>query len=115
VVLARFIRVAVLLCALVAMAVSIPAQAAPAGGVLRIGIDVDAGTLDPRLANDTTARRVGEQIFDGLVELDPQLRPRPALAESWTEVSQTVWVFKLRRGVRLHDRSMLTGRDVVFS
>jgi peptide/nickel transport system substrate-binding protein len=109
------IRVAIVLLVVLVASFSFPALAGPAGGVLRIGIDVDAGTLDPRLANDTTARRVGEQIFDGLVELDPQLRARPALAESWTETSPTVWVFKLRRGVRFHDGSALTAEDVVFT
>jgi peptide/nickel transport system substrate-binding protein len=90
-------------------------RAAPSAGVLRIGIDVDAGTLDPRLANDTTARRVIEQVYDGLVELDPQLQPRAALAESWTQVSPTVWVFKLRKNVRFHDGTPLTASDVVFT
>jgi len=104
-------------CILLAFAVTstVPAGAGPAGGVLRIGIDVDAGTLDPRLANDTTARRVIEQVYDGLVELDAQLVPRPALAESWTQVSPTVWVFRLRRGVRFHDGSPFTAEDVVFT
>ena len=92
-----------------------PVGAAPSGPVLRVGLDVDAGTLDPRLANDTTARRVIEQVYDGLVELDPQLRVQPALAESWTEVSPTVWVFRLRRNVRFHDGTPLTAADVVFT
>ena len=100
---------------LLALSSAIPVGAAPAGTVLRIGIDVDAGTLDPRLANDTTARRVIEQVFDGLVELDPELRVRGALAESWTQVSPTVWVFKLRRNVRFHDGAPLTAGDVVFT
>lgn len=104
-----------LLIAAVAFGGAVPAGAAPAGSVLRIGIDVDAGTLDPRLANDTTARRVIEQVFDGLVELDPQLRVRPALAESWTQTAPTVWVFKLRRNVRFHDGTPLTAADVVFT
>ncbi len=94
---------------------TLPLGAAPSGSVLRIGIDVDAGTLDPRVANDTTARRVMEQVYDGLVELDPQLRPQPALAESWTSVSPTVWVFKLRKNVRFHDGTPLTAEDVVFT
>ncbi len=97
------------------MASVFPAGAAPSASVLRIGIDVDAGTLDPRLANDTTARRVIEQIYDGLVELDPQLHPVPALAESWTYVSPTIVVFKLRKNVRFHDGSLLTAEDVVFT
>ena len=42
----------------VALGAALLGWAAPSGGALRIGIDVDAGTLDPRLANDTTARRV---------------------------------------------------------
>src|SRR5439155_295230 len=70
---------------------------------------------DPRLANDTTARRVIEQVYDGLIELDPQLRPQPALAESWTQMSPTVWVFKLRKNVRFHDGTSLTAADVVFT
>src|SRR3990170_3061240 len=92
-----------------------PVGAAPGGPVLRVGMDVDAGTLDPRLANDTTARRVIEQVYDGLVELDPELRVQPALAESGTEVSPTVWVFRLRRNVRFHDGTPLTAADVVFT
>lgn len=109
------LSLALLLATLVGVTPLVPAGAAPGGSVLRIGLDVDAGTLDPRLANDTTARRVGEQIFDGLVEMDPQLRVQPALAESWTEVSPTVWVFRLRRNVRFHDGSPLTAADVVFT
>ena len=108
-------RFAVVILFVFALASTMPVRAAPAGGTLRIGIDVDAGTLDPRLANDTTARRVIEQVYDGLVELDPQLRPRPALAESWTQVSPTVWVFKLRKNVRFHDGTPLTADDVVFT
>src|SRR2546425_9781441 len=80
-----------------ALGIALPGWAAPSGGTLRVGIDVDAGTLDPRLANDTTARRVIEQVYDGLIELDPQLRPRPTLAESGTQLTPTVRVFKLRQ------------------
>jgi peptide/nickel transport system substrate-binding protein len=109
------LRSSLLLIAVVALAAALPARGAPGGGVLRVGLDVDAGTLDPRLANDTTARRVIEQVFDGLVELDPQLRVRPALAESWTQVSPTVWVFKLRRNVKFHDGSPLSAADVAFT
>ncbi|TMI73585.1 MAG: ABC transporter substrate-binding protein [Bacillati bacterium ANGP1] len=98
-----------------ALGIALPGWAAPSGGTLRVGIDVDAGTLDPRLANDTTARRVIEQVYDGLIELDPQLRPRPALAESWTQLTPTVWVFKLRQNIHFHDGTPLTAADVVFT
>lgn len=103
--------------ALIALLINvIPLRAAPtAGPVLRIGLDVDAGTLDPRLANDTTARRVIEQLYDGLVELDPGLHPTPSLAESWTQVSPTVWTFKLRKNARFHDGTPVSPEDVVFT
>ena len=50
---------------------------------LVIGADVDAGTLDPRLARDTTAYRTVNLIYSGLVHLTPDLEPVPDLAESW--------------------------------
>src|SRR2546426_12683263 len=98
-----------------ALGIALPGWAVPSGGTLRVGIDVDAGTLDPRLANDTTARRVIEQVYDGLIELDPQLRPRPPLAESWTQLTPTVWVFKLRQSVHFQDRTPLTAAEPVVT
>jgi peptide/nickel transport system substrate-binding protein len=55
---------------------------------IRVGVDVDAGTLDPRLARDVTAARTIDLIYDGLVQLGPDLRPQPALATSWDNPSR---------------------------
>ena len=71
------------------------------GGVLRAGLDVDAGTADPRLARDTSAFRLIELVYDGLVVLDPQVVPQPALAESWENPDPTTWIFHLRQGLCL--------------
>jgi len=68
----RPLRHTLLVLLVAALGSALPGWAAPSGGTLRVGIDVDAGTLDPRLANNT-ARRVIEQVYDGLIELDPQL------------------------------------------
>ena len=46
---------------------------------VRIGADVDAGTLDPRITQDTTAYRVVNLVYDGLVELSADLEPMPPL------------------------------------
>ena len=71
---------------------------AQSDGVLRAGLDVDAGTADPRLARDTSAFRLVELVFDGLIVLDPQLVAQPALAERWENPDPTTWVFHLRDG-----------------
>jgi peptide/nickel transport system substrate-binding protein len=91
------------------------APPAASADTLRIGLDVDAGTGDPRLARDTSANRLRELVFDGLVGLGPDYVPVPALAESWENPDPTTWVFHLRPGVKFHDGSPLTANDVKFT
>lgn len=100
-----------------AAATTAPTQAAAPGGgtTLRIGLDVDAGTGDPRLQRDTSAFRLRELVFDGLVSLKPDFTPAPALAESWENPDDTTWVFHLRKGVKFHDGSELKAEDVKFT
>ena len=88
---------------------------AQSDGVLRAGLDVDAGTADPRLARDTSAFRLVEMVFDGLVVLDTELVAQPALAERWENPDPTTWVFHLRAGVAFHDGTALTADDVVYT
>ncbi|HEV2605786.1 MAG TPA: ABC transporter substrate-binding protein [Microvirga sp.] len=84
-------------------------------GTVRVGLDVDAGTLDPRLARDSSAYRVTDLIYDGLVRLSADLKPQPNLAQSWENPDPQTWIFKLRDGVTFHDGSPLTADDVVFT
>ncbi|MEA2515663.1 MAG: peptide/nickel transport system substrate-binding protein [Thermomicrobiales bacterium] len=88
---------------------------AQSSGVLRAGLDVDAGTGDPRLTNDTSGFRLMDLVFDGLVVLDSTLVPQPALATSWDNPDPTTWVFHLRQGVKFHDGTDLTADDVVYT
>jgi peptide/nickel transport system substrate-binding protein len=39
----------------------------------------------------------------------------PILAESWSNPDHTTWVFKLKKGIKFHDRSDFTSADVVHS
>jgi peptide/nickel transport system substrate-binding protein len=64
---------------------------------------------------NTTAYRVANLIYDGLVELDGELEPQPGLAQRWEMPEPTVWIFHLRPGVRFHDGSRLTAEDVVYT
>lgn len=91
------------------------APPAASADTIRIGLDVDAGTGDPRLMRDTSAFRLRELVFDGLVDVGPDYVPVPALAESWENPDPTTWIFHLREGVKFHDGSPLTAEDVKFT
>ncbi len=88
---------------------------ATAPTAIRVGTDVDASSLDPRLMRDTTSYRVVDLLYDGLVRLDRELTPLPALATSWESPEPTRWIFHLREDVRFHDGSELTSEDVVHT
>ena len=90
------------------------AAAAPAK-TLRYASQDDPQTLDPHSANLLATSRLTSQIYDPLVWRDRAWKPMPWLAVSWTQVSERVWRFRLREGVRFHDGSPFTAEDVVFS
>jgi peptide/nickel transport system substrate-binding protein len=95
-----------------------PTQAAAQarrGGLLRVGLDVDADTLDPRLTKNTSGFRMKELAFNGLVAISPDFTPVPDLAEKWDNPDEKTWVFHLRNGVKFHDGSDLTASDVKFT
>lgn len=82
---------------------------------IRVGLDVDAGSMDPRLANDSTGKRVTDLVFDGLVRLSTNLEPQPSLAEEWENPDSKTWIFKLRKGVTFHDGEPFTAEDVKYT
>ena len=96
--------------------------AAPAGGteggvkdtlVWVQGADVTS--LDPHVGKETPAVQVTCNIFDTLMGMDENNQPAPNLAESWENVDELTWKFKLREDVTFHDGSKMTSADVVFS
>jgi peptide/nickel transport system substrate-binding protein len=85
------------------------------GGTLRVGLDVDADTLDPRLTKNTSGFRVKELAFNGLVAINPDYSAAPDLAEKWENPDDKTWVFHIRQGVKFHDNSNLTANDVKYT
>lgn len=77
----------------------------------------DALTLDPHSANEGPTSTLLHHIYETLVEraTDGSLVPRLATEWSIHPDDPTVWVFKLRQGVKFHDGSDFTAEDVVFS
>lgn len=73
-------------------------------------------SIDPALCNDSVGSDVIDNLFAGLVELDPAtLQAVPELAESWTiSPDGRTYTFALRANV-WSDGTPLTAHDFVFS
>lgn len=75
----------------------------------------DVTSLDPHVGKETPAVTVTCQIFDTLLTMDENNQPAPLLAESFENLDELTWRFKLRRDVKFHDGEPMTAEDVVFS
>ena len=82
---------------------------------LRVGLYSGPLSRDPHLVREYITFGVLSSVYEGLVDLDRALAPRPRLAESWQSPDPLTWRFRLRRGVRFHDGRPFEARDVVFS
>jgi peptide/nickel transport system substrate-binding protein len=82
---------------------------------IKVGLDVDAGTMDPRLSKDTSAKRVSELVYDGLIRLNDKLEPQPDLATKWENPDPTTWIFTLRDNVKFSDGQPFTAADVKYT
>ncbi|SDC19648.1 ABC transporter substrate-binding protein [Belnapia rosea] len=100
---------------LAALMFSAPAWAQTADTTLNIGIGGAVTSIDPHFYNASPNNSLSLHIFDRLVERDARAQPFPGLAESWRVVSDTVWEFKLRPGVKWHDGRDFTAEDVAFT
>lgn len=80
-----------------------------------VGQGADPVTLDPHGQNDQSSSRVRVQIFDTLLEQDKELEFQPALAESWEQIDDLTWEFKLREGVTFHNGEEFDADDVIYS
>jgi peptide/nickel transport system substrate-binding protein len=96
-------------------AVPAAAQTTDPQPTLNIGIGGSVTSIDPHFYNASPNNSLSMHIFDRLVERDARAQPRPGLAESWRVVSDTVWEFKLRSGVKWHDGRDFTADDVAFT
>jgi ABC-type transport system substrate-binding protein len=52
------------------------------------GSSGDAQILNPILSADTSSSSINELVFDGLIDLDQNLKYRPRLAKSWTQFEE---------------------------
>jgi oligopeptide transport system substrate-binding protein len=82
--------------------------------VLRMAWGAEPPSLDPGLATDTTSSNVLLNIMDPLVRLGDDLKPVPALAESW-DVDGKVVTFHLRDDGRWTNGDPVSAQDFEYS
>ena len=54
------------------------------------GSSGDAHILNPTLSADTSSSSINELVFDGLIDLDQNLKYRPRLAKSWVQFEEAM-------------------------
>lgn len=82
---------------------------------IRIGIAQEPSSIDPHYHNLGPNNGFLSHVYERLIMQDSKQRLTPSLAVSWKPISETVWEFKLRKGVKWHDGTPFTADDVVFT
>ncbi len=81
------------------------------------GMGSDPGTFNPILVTDASSGMAIEDLFEGLVKINPKTTlPEPDLAQSWdiSNGGRTI-TFHLRHDVRWSDGVGFSARDVLFT
>ena len=86
---------------------------AAAGEILRVALENNPLSIDPRFVRDDEGEQIVDALFDPLVRLDQSFRIVPAAAESWDISDDGLrYTFTLRPAV-FHDGTVVTAQDFV--
>jgi len=104
---------------LIAMAIAVPAAAQKPGGILRMPIGDSPASMSIHEEATRIAVTPMMAVFNNLVLFDQHVAQntfesiRPDLAESWSwDEDRTGLTFRLRTGVKWHDGTPFTAKDV---
>ncbi len=97
--------------------VAIPASQALANNDVTIVLNDEPRTLEAcQSVSADVGRVITQNVTESLTVIDPvDGSVTPRLAESWEQVDESTWRFKLRDGVKFHDGSALGAEDVVYT
>jgi peptide/nickel transport system substrate-binding protein len=82
---------------------------------LTMGWKAEPNSIDPHYHNLTPNNGFANHIFERLAGQDHKQNLTKELAVSWKPIDDLTWEFKLRKGVKWHDGSPFTAKDVVFT
>lgn len=95
-----------------------PVQASPTTPSvteITVALGDDPLTLDPQASDDGNAEAVLDNVYEGLVVRDQDMKVIPLLAESWEQIDETTARFHLRQGVAFSNGEPLDAEAVVYS
>ncbi|MCX4679251.1 ABC transporter substrate-binding protein [Streptomyces sp. NBC_01433] len=90
---------------------------APTGAVdsFTWSIFAEPTSIDYAYAFDFPPNQILSNVCESLLRWNPDLTTSPNLASSYSNPTPTTWVYTIRPGVRFHDGTVLTSKDVVAS
>ncbi len=112
----RRVRVLFLIALMLAAVLSMMPVQAQDDNILRIVTNSEVRTLDPHIAYEFDTWPAVSLFYRGLITLDDNSAPQPALAESWV-VSEDglTYTFTLREGIKFSNGRDITADDVKYS
>jgi len=84
--------------------------------VLRIVPQAEPQSFDPVFAQVNNVSMHGAMVYDQLFGWDDKMNVRPQMVDTWkTSDDRLLYTFTLRRGLKFHDDTDVTTRDVIAS
>lgn len=81
---------------------------------LRLGI-AEFDTINPILSKNKNVQDIAKIIYEPLVTLSVDYKAEPCLATEWSKIENNGYIIKLQEGVKWHDGTEFTARDVKFT
>ena len=86
------------------------------GGILRVAMPYNPGSVDPMTGRNLTDFNVLYGVFDALVDFEPlTLELKPGLAKTWKFTDLKTLVLELVEGVKFHDGTPFNAEAVKFN
>lgn len=81
---------------------------------MRLGI-AEFDTMNPILSKNQNVQDIAKIIYEPLVNLGADYKLEPCLATEWSKIESNCYLIKLREGVKWHDGTDFTSKDVKFT
>jgi peptide/nickel transport system substrate-binding protein len=85
------------------------------GGAANLAIQDNPVNMDPAQAELYSSMQVYQNIFSELIEVDANYTYHPNLASSWSQESDTAWLFEMVDNAVFSNGQPVTANDVAFT